>query len=91
MLYFSNNKLLNSPHGTETGICTSIQKQYITCIKQYIHIFSLWFSVQKQTQKAQGDYSWNDCCLLSGLCHMASHTLEMENKRGKIRQIRLCN
>lgn len=34
-------------HGTETRICTSLQKRYIICIKQYVHVFSLWFFVQQ--------------------------------------------
>lgn len=28
--------------------------------------------------KLEGEYSWNDCCLLSGSLHMASHILMMQ-------------
>lgn len=56
---------------------TSLQKQYVICIKQYVHVFSLWLSVQQQTDEAKKEeYSWNGCCLLSGSLHMASRILK---------------
>ena len=52
VLYFSKHytHLQNILHGIETRICTSLQKQYVICIKQYVHVFSLWSFVQQQTQ-----------------------------------------
>lgn len=43
VLYFSKHyiRLQNILPGFETRICTSLQKQYIICIKQYIHVFQL--------------------------------------------------
>lgn len=80
VLYFSKHytHLRNILHGIESRICTSLQKQYVICIKQYVHVFSLWSFVQQLTQSKKKEYSWNECCLLSGSLHMASHILLTE-------------
>lgn len=74
----NNRYLQNILHGTETRICTSLQKTILHLYKTICTCIQLMAVCTTANMKQKGKYSWNDCCLLSGSLQIAPHILRVE-------------